>query len=191
MKCWVNRRCLTGARLCVRNYAHISFFLPLRDVTAESQLFSALPQWLTHRYALHARVCFYCCSCAHHGAGQQAEQGRRSSIEPHDGLYGQHKGKKTPSGFGSESANRGWKKFRIRERTSESSRCTPLLQWTDCTESSPRSLGVTFFPCSLTPLPNIRSHYYTTSSQNLSTMACIKRSSSLARKPTARSGPLS
>jgi hypothetical protein len=101
------------------------------------------------------------------------------------------KEKKRPLALGRRSANRGWKKFRIRERTSESSRCTPLLQWTDCTESSPRSLGVTFFPCSLTSLPNIRSHYYTTSSQNLSTMACIKRSSSLARKPTARSGPLS
>ena len=107
-----NRRCLTGARLCVRNYAHISFFPPLRDVTTESQLFSVLPQWLTHRYALHARVCFYCCSCAYHGAGQQAEQGRRSKIEPHDGFnrMDNTKERKPPSGFGSESANRGWKK---------------------------------------------------------------------------------
>jgi hypothetical protein len=52
------------------------------------------------------------------------------------------------------------------------------------------SLGVTFFPCSLASLPNIRSHCYTTSFQNLSTTACIKRSSSLARRPTAHSGPL-
>jgi len=52
------------------------------------------------------------------------------------------------------------------------------------------SLGVTFFPCGLAPSLNIGSHRYTTPSQNLSTTAFIKRSSSLARRPTARSSPL-
>jgi hypothetical protein len=52
---------------------------------------------------------------------------------------------------------------------------SPLSAAANSSLSRTHNLGemvVTFFPCSLASLPNIRSHCYTTSSQNLSITAC-------------------
>jgi hypothetical protein len=83
-------RGLTGARLCVRNCAHISHHLPSTDVQLSHSNISMPPYRLTHRYALYIWVCFHRCSRAHHGAGQHAEQ-RRRDIKPHAELKTEQK----------------------------------------------------------------------------------------------------